>query len=456
MTVLIIGAGCTGAATAYRLRQKLGPNYPIHVWEKARGAGGRYTTAKDSYPDGLKADMGAQYASVDPEDADSAELMQLLVEAGDAELMKSSSLAETAERPEGTQQYRGISGQNGIVKGMLRLSGAELTTERRVHKLDSRGGVWVAKARDDAMQSFNAVVFCVPGCGPGGDNLNKIHGNWETHLTKAQWQHCEVPHDCRFSLALWLAPGHEAALEKFFDSFVEKKVKKEGGLAEVVIWQSMKDGEPLDGPQVLVVHTVQGVSANKHQAESRMVREITQGLRIPSTAITSTKLITWFQSQVLSNSSIGECLVGSEEPPLVLAGDYFTASTFTGCVQSAFAAADEVARMLGEGGRGGARPKVAASAKSGAASAKTGGYPAGSPPAASAKSASAPKAKAEPRRWGAVGNSAGNAGNANVGRCNECAEQKQVFKDKSDGRHYCSKCWKAYYGKEPPAAALGA
>lgn len=444
MSVLIVGAGCTGAATAYRLREKLGAEFSVHVWEKARGAGGRYTTAKDTYPDGLRADMGAQYASVDPDDEDSVALMKILEEEGDAELMSPSGLADTCERPEGSLQYRGVQGQNGIVKAMLRLSKAQLTTERRMHKLDTKGGSWVARARDDAVENFSAVIMCVPGCGPGGDNLNKIHGNWEQQLSDAQWRETTAAHDCRFSLALWLAAGCGSSLDKTFDSMLEKQVEKAGGLVEFMVWQSKKDGEPLDGPQVVVVHTIQGVTASKHQAESRMTREALQALGVPQTAITSTKLITWFQSQVQTTRAAGRCLVASEKPPLVLAGDYFTSSTFTGCVQSAYSAADAVASLLQGKAPSAPTPRQPAANKP-----KAAGYPSG-PPAQ-------PKAAGAQRRAGYGGDRApggvasGGKGGAVV--CSECRERARCFLDKSDGKRYCAKCWKAYYGAEPPAGA---
>lgn len=186
--VLIVGAGCTGAATALKLREKLGKQVAIHVWEKARGAGGRFTTSRDAYPDGMRADLGAQYASVDPKEADAMALMESIVSRDAAVLVPDENLAETEERPRGTTQYRGTSGQNGIVKTLLLMAEAEVTYKRRVSRLDLNAGSWAATAYDGAKQRFDCICLCVPGCGPGGDNLNKIHGNWEAQMTKAKWE----------------------------------------------------------------------------------------------------------------------------------------------------------------------------------------------------------------------------------------------------------------------------
>lgn len=347
MRILVVGAGCTGAATALRLRENLGDGAKIQIWDKARGAGGRFTTSRATYPDGLKADMGAQYASVDAKDKASVELMNMLVEAGAAAPVPGTLLAEIAERPRGTSQYRGTNGQNGIVKCMIERSTAEVHFEKRVMKLDQRGKGWIVTPRDGAPQEFDCVMLCVPGCGTGGDNLNKIHGNWENTLTNAQWGHTEVPHDCRYSVALWLCPGHHKALEVFFGESLERRFS--GGI-ELLAWQSRKDGESPDGPQVVVVHTPAGARGNKNQAEPRLISEGCKLLKLPQQAVTSSKIITWFQSQVLSKTSPSPCLVANESPPLILAGDYLTESTFTGCVSSATAAA-EVASKLLAGGR---------------------------------------------------------------------------------------------------------
>merc|ERR1719375_1306128 len=68
---------------------------------------------------------------------------------------------------------------------------------------------------------------------------------------------------------------------------------------------------------------------------------------IQEALVTSSKIITWFQSQVSGNPKPRQpCLVASEAPALLLAGDYFTASNFSGCVSSASAAASAASRLL--------------------------------------------------------------------------------------------------------------
>lgn len=346
MRVLIVGAGCTGAATATFLRKRVG-NASVTVWEKARGAGGRYTTSRQTVVGReLRADMGAQVASVDPKDPVSCALMESLVKAGAAEQCGSSSLSQSEERRENWLHYRGIPGQNSIVKTLLDEAKAEVVFERRLSKLDKKGSVWTASAMDGTRQDFDAVFICVPGCGPGGDNLNKIHGSWERQLSNANWAATEVPHDCRFAVALFMEPGQARSLRNFFGDKIEKKVK--GDLLELLFWQSRKNGDPQDGPQVVVAHTWQDIKGNKSLSRA-MVDEACRILKLYPRVVKENKVITWYQSQVTSARKGKSCLVASDAPPLILAGDYFTSSSFTGCVQSASAAAEEAAKLLGTG-----------------------------------------------------------------------------------------------------------
>lgn len=432
MKILIVGAGCTGAATAVKLRERFGPDIPIHVWEKARGAGGRFTTSRDTYPDGLRADLGAQYASVDPKDAGSMALMEAIAKEGGAALA-THGWVDVAERAPGTLQYRGITGQNGIVKTMLGMAKAEVSYERRVSRIDLKGSAWTVTAYDGKVDQFQAVILCVPGCGPGGDNLNKIHGNWEKQLTASNWKDTEAPHDCRYSLALWIEAGHQNKLEAFFGHMVEKL--HGGDVIDLAIWQSRKDGEVDDGPQVVIVHTPQGARGNKQQAQSRMMGEILKSLNIPSKAVSSSKIITWFQSQVVSTTSPTHCLVACQAPPFILAGDYFTASNFSGCAQSAAAAASEAAQLL-FGSKASAAKPPARNSEDAASAAK--------PPGRNSQDS------ASKRVWGPTSRDG-----QKPATCAECGSKKDLFLDKSDGKRYCESCWKSYYGKNPPGTSGG-
>ena len=62
--ILLIGAGPTGALVAYNLKKlskKLSCPIEVHLWEKSRGTGGRFSTSRSSKDAKCTADLGAQY-----------------------------------------------------------------------------------------------------------------------------------------------------------------------------------------------------------------------------------------------------------------------------------------------------------------------------------------------------------------------------------------------------------
>ena len=63
--VLLVGGGITSAVTASMLAETQ-PNLRLTVWDKARGAGGRMSTARSSKYPGASVDTGAQYISSSP------------------------------------------------------------------------------------------------------------------------------------------------------------------------------------------------------------------------------------------------------------------------------------------------------------------------------------------------------------------------------------------------------
>merc|ERR1711953_1253325 len=94
----------------------------------------------------------------------------------------SDLLSSTPERPAG-KTWRHLAGLEGGVndalKRILEEAKAEVYYEQRVSTLDQQRGQWRARPFSGSAQDFDAVILAVPGCGIGGDNLNKIHGGWE-------------------------------------------------------------------------------------------------------------------------------------------------------------------------------------------------------------------------------------------------------------------------------------
>merc|ERR1712164_73939 len=87
-------------------------------------------------------------------------------------------------------------GVNDALKKILAEANAEVFYERRLSSLDARGDQWCAKPFSGRDENFDAVVLAVPGCGIGGDNLNKVHGGWERMISRQQNQQLlDVQHD---------------------------------------------------------------------------------------------------------------------------------------------------------------------------------------------------------------------------------------------------------------------
>lgn len=64
--ILLIGAGLTSAIIANVLKRSQINNsltipIELYIWEKSRGAGGRFSTSRSSHNASCTADLGAQY-----------------------------------------------------------------------------------------------------------------------------------------------------------------------------------------------------------------------------------------------------------------------------------------------------------------------------------------------------------------------------------------------------------
>jgi len=362
--VLIIGAGATGACAALRIRQTLGRGgVHLEVWEKARGAGGRMSTTRQELRGvSVRADMGAQCLSLDGADVACAGVADLLVSAGVVADVPASRLSRTAERPTGTT-WRHLAGTaggvNDALKALFEEAAATVHYEKRVASIDDQQGCWRARPFEGAPGVFDAVVLAVPGCGVGGDNLNKIHGSWESCLTAEQSRRLQsAQHDARWSFALFFPASCTACCDAFFGAEAIEKVIDDGAL-HLLCYQSRKthmiSGKSPEGGVVVVAHTTNEWARRNARAngrDDRLLREVSERVATvlgSDTPPVASKVITWKQSQVsmpLASSDDGPCMPVSDNPPFVLAGDYFSESSFGGCLRSGFAAADVVAATL--------------------------------------------------------------------------------------------------------------
>eukprot|EP00931_Biecheleriopsis_adriatica_P009257 TRINITY_DN11033_c0_g1_i1.p1 TRINITY_DN11033_c0_g1~~TRINITY_DN11033_c0_g1_i1.p1 ORF type:complete len:464 (+),score=124.60 TRINITY_DN11033_c0_g1_i1:191-1393(+) len=310
--------------------------------------------------------MGAQYLSLNVDDVACAEVADLLVKSQVCSDAVAASLSATPERAVGDtwRHLAGVcGGVNDALKKLLEEAGADVHYEKRVAALDEQQGKWRARPFDGAPGAFDAVVLAVPGCGVGGDNLNKIRGGYEAVFSPEQnRQLLSAQHDARWSFALFLSPECLSYCDAFFGPDSLERVIDDGAL-HLLCYQSRKtaraSGTLQTGPIAIVAHTTVEWAKRNARAngrDERLLREISElvkttlGLEGPTAKLVlASKVITWKQSQVtkaLPAMPNGPCMMASSSPALVLAGDYFTDSSFGGCLKSGFAAADAVASAL--------------------------------------------------------------------------------------------------------------
>ena len=155
--VAVIGAGISGLICARTLQDH---GYPVALYEKARGAGGRMSTRRAG--EGLRFDHGAQYFTVrDPR-------FQRYVEAWKTQgIVQHWNGRITATGPErtgrrgGPTRWAGVGGMNAVCRHLARELDVRLET--RVASVRRDGRQWVlCREEGEMLGSFDAVIVAVP------------------------------------------------------------------------------------------------------------------------------------------------------------------------------------------------------------------------------------------------------------------------------------------------------
>jgi len=270
----------------------------------------------------------------------------MLVSSGACADVRSECLSQTCERPtdRGWRHLAGVAGGvNDALKKILEQAKVDVHYERRVASIDEQQGQWRVKPMSGSPSTFEAVIVAIPGCGIGGDNLNKIHGGWERIISAQQnKQLLSVQHDQRWAFALFFPADASKACDAFFGSRVFEKVVKDP-IVHLLCYQSRKTVEvggpaPLNGVAIIAHSTTEWARKNSRangrdqRLLNEVVEQVKQILGMNRTKLLASKVITWKQSQVTravgAQSSDGPCMLISHDPPLLLAGDYFTESNF--------------------------------------------------------------------------------------------------------------------------------
>ena len=164
--VLLVGGGITSAVTASLLAEAA-PSLRLTVWDKARGAGGRMSTARGRTAR-TQVDTGAQYVSSTPDMFRAhGDIYAALLESGVLAPANTSAIhgmrEERLAEGEATRHFVAPEGMSSLVKHFFKLSGAELNFGRRVAEVIKVGG------HQDDKYKFN--VSPGRGCVAGADRV---------------------------------------------------------------------------------------------------------------------------------------------------------------------------------------------------------------------------------------------------------------------------------------------
>ena len=366
-SILVVGAGLTGTLAAQQLKQAL-PGSHVTVWEMARGAGGRTTTARSNSTD-AKADMGALVLSgVHP----------MLKQWEQHGLLRCESAARGLYIP--TQ------GCNAIAKHALQ-SADSIRFETRLNRVEvsCRNGPaqWAAtgpKADKAEASLFDGLILAIPPAAVlrvKGPEL--VSGADMEVMRRVSWSSV-------FSLALFYTAGAasdqatQCVLKHNGQQAVCQSVASE--VIAAISLESMKRGTSVDGSACAVVlHSTQGfweqhrgvnagggkgggkqkgggnssgsakvTGGGREQVQHALVSELSRlcpGLVGVKPA--EVKLISWKESQVsCQSSSVGRLAIEgpANAPALVVCGDWLASSNVDGCLASAFAGVDLIAARL--------------------------------------------------------------------------------------------------------------
>ena len=177
--VLLVGGGITSAVTASLLAEAA-PSLRLTVWDKARGAGGRMSTARGRTAR-TQVDTGAQYVSSTPDMFRAhGDIYAALLESGVLAPANTSAIhgmrEERLAEGEATRHFVAPDGMSSLVKHFFKLSGAELNFGRRVAEVIKVSQMMMMMTKYPLdVSPFTRARMC-GGCGPSA--------GWRTCLTR--------------------------------------------------------------------------------------------------------------------------------------------------------------------------------------------------------------------------------------------------------------------------------
>jgi len=330
-SVLLVGAGLTSSLTASLLADSL-PGLSVAVWEKARGAGGRFATSRAPSNPACTVDLGAQYLSPSPEEARGSQY-QALLSAGLLQPVD-LSLVKGHRHGEGGEHFVAPKGASSLVKHFLQQSNAETSFGRRVAEiLETDTGRWRVKSECGLEAEFDAVVVTAPV-----PQILQLEGGVHARLQQQPellQQLEQVEYSTRFVLGMFFNEPVDLGVDWSASYIGDHPVLR------FVSIDNLKRGLGKDAPTSVLVHSTVSWGLKHKQLtlpEAEKLLAAAMAELFPHwPKPKELKTLKWLYSQVHKSypGSPGSVQV-SQKPPLLLGGDAFAASSnFSGCLKSA-------------------------------------------------------------------------------------------------------------------------
>jgi predicted NAD/FAD-dependent oxidoreductase len=320
---IVVGAGISGLVAARSLSDA---GWRVVVLEETRNVGGRMATrlmGKGTF------DSGAQFFTVRSESF--GRLVTGWIEAGVVkEWTRGFANAKGKQNYDGHPRYRGSEGMGSVPRHLART--LDVRTGERVLEVNVRDGAWEARTESGSRETGAALVLTAPV--PRSLELIGSRG-------------FELPDGARRDLAnISYAPC--LALMALLDG--SAGVPEPGGVqikGEPLDWIGDNQRKGISQVPGITIHAGPKWSREHFEAEEQ---EITASLLSIAGAqldtdlashAAKTSLIRWRHSWVMQPHP-ELCLVASEDPALLFAGDAFGAAKVEGATLSGLAAADHL------------------------------------------------------------------------------------------------------------------
>jgi renalase len=330
---IVVGAGISGLLAARELRAA---GWRVVVFEKARGVGGRMATRR------LRSgtfDLGAQFFTVRSERFGG--LVDQWLKAGVAlEWTRGFADAQGRHNEDGYPRYRGSEGMTSIPEYLAQ--GLEVHTCETVVEVNARDGVWEIYTESGHQETGTALLLTAPvpqsvALAESGDFELPVEAR--SRLDRISYDPC---------LALTVLVNGPTG------------VPEPGGVQikdEPLDWIGDNQRKGISEAPAITVHAGPGWSREHFEAdEARITDSLLRftGNQLGSDLlprVVETSLTRWRCSWV-SQSQPEPCLLASETPPLLFAGDAFGGAKVEGAALSGLAAADRLQRRRAQSSNG--------------------------------------------------------------------------------------------------------